>query len=142
MRLFCVCASRIAGRKTSANQAQNGRARTEISFSTDKLYNPTQTIFYIEYQDAYDFTRFFDRVYDLDAYLYLTRMQLAIRLAELSSEEIPVFLAQQNALPENADIREDFLWDAKAQTISFKPYADFPFTATAAVSLPTFDHHH
>lgn len=114
----------------------------EISFSTDKLYNPTQTIFYIEYQDAYDFTRFFDRVYDLDAYLYLTRMQLAIRLAELSSEEIPVFLAQQNALPENADIREDFLWDAKAQTISFKPYADFPFTATAAVSLPTFDHHH
>ncbi|MCL2296969.1 MAG: hypothetical protein FWC38_09750 [Proteobacteria bacterium] len=60
------------------------------------------------------------RLHDLDTYLRLVRLQLELRLAKMSSEDVPSFIEKLDEA--YCAPCSDFSWDVKTRMLSFQPY--------------------
>jgi hypothetical protein len=61
------------------------------------------------------------RVFDLAAYVQLTRAQFAVRLASPSPEQVPAIMAAAGPDARNPYTGEPFKWDAAHRSLSFEP---------------------
>jgi len=96
---------------------RDSEARAEPGISW--LYNPIGKIYVrIAYPSYPDFVA---RVFDLAAYVQLVRAQLEVRLANLSSSDMPQFLGSAGAETRNPYDDKPFAWNAETRSLSFEP---------------------
>ncbi|MDR2173139.1 MAG: hypothetical protein LBE32_02895 [Burkholderiales bacterium] len=126
-------------RKNYIEQREEALASlTELSRpGIDWIYNPVgkgafRNLSYY-WDDYYHWGDALRRLYDLDAYLRLVRLQLELRLAKILSEDIPAFIEQLDEA--YCAPCSDFSWDAETRMLSFQPYNESWFTRHASPSV-------
>jgi hypothetical protein len=97
----------------------------------DWIYNPIGKE--VRGQYVYIWDEYVGRIHDLDAYLRLVRLQLELRLAKISSDEIPAFINQQNEA--YCSPCSGFSWDAETRMLSFQPYNEKNFSRFSSSSV-------
>lgn len=60
------------------------------------------------------------RLHDLDGYIHLIRLQLAVTQAKMAPSEVPGFLRESGSLAADPYTGRPMTWDSDAKTLSFK----------------------